>query len=351
MLASLGSGGIQGFVFSLAYEQAKKGHEVKVIITDICDNEHSYKQEKILNSCGVEVIRLNRHRGNKLELIKTTFQCRRAIGEYKPDIVNSHAGLWGLYGAISCIGKKYKQVCTIHSTRIEKSAIIDFFCKDKPTICCAKAAFDVYSGTNNQTVCIENGVAAEIVRTKYIVDLRSECKLPSNSKVIVSVGNLRAPKNYKFLVELAKLAEGTDLHFFICGASFGSAYDDPTQYEGYPNLHCLGARSDVSAIENAADLFLSSSLYEGLPIAVLEAYFNGVPCVLSPIKEHKQISDVPKVWIPQEFEPQEFMKTIKLALETKESHDEIYEMRKPAIEKFSISRTADEYLAFYSRIL
>lgn len=352
ILASLGTGGIQGFVFSLAHEQALMGHKVMLVLTDICDSELSFKQEQILVENGIIVVRLNRHEGNKMELLKSMLKCRKQIKQFKPDIINSHGSLWHLYGAIGCFAKRYQQVCTVHSTPERWSRLVNLFCSNKPVICCSKAAYEGRVQKNRKVVCIENGIAPDLVRTKEMVDLRKEHGLPLESKIVVSVGNLRPAKNYKNLIKLAKLVDGGPIHFFICGSNLGGpAYDDPKLYEGYHNLHCLGSRSDVSAIENGADLFLSSSTFEGLPIAVLEAYFNGIPCVLSPIKQHLQIANVPKVWIPKSFEPASFLETIETALETRETHDEIVEMRKPFIERYSISRSAKEYVDYYEKCL
>lgn len=350
ILATLGSGGIQGFVFSLACEQANQGNQVLVIATDRCDSEHSDKQESIYKEHNVQVCRLNRNKGSKLDLIKTVIKCRNIVSSFEPDIVNSHSVLWHMIGALSTIGTRYKQVCTVHNTPERWNGITNFLCKTKPVICCSKPAFENRVQKNKNVVCIENGVDPSLVRTNEIVDLRNEFGLSKDSKVIVSVGNLRPQKNYKNLIELAKHYDGTKVHFFICGGNHGGpSYDDPKLYEGYSNLHCLGARSDVSAIENGADLFLSSSTFEGLPIAVLEAYFNGIPCVLSPITQHEEISNVDYVWIPKSFEINDFVETVDVALCCAKSHEEIFNSRKEQIKKYSIQRTAKEYIEFYAK--
>ena len=352
ILASLGSGGIQGFVFSLAYEQSKLGHEVMIVVTEVCDNDHSLMQENILKENGVVVVRLNRHLANKKETLITLFRCRWVVSRFHPDVVNSHATMWHLYGAIACALKPYNQVCTIHNTPERWSWIVRLLCGRKPIICCSKSAYDGRLQKNKRVIAIPNGISPELVRTIEIVDLRKECGLPETTKVVVSVGNMRPAKNYNNLVTLAQILEKTDIHFFICGGNHGGpAYDDPTLYEGFSHLHCVGTRSDVSAIENAADLFLSSSIFEGLPIAVLEAYFNGIPCVLSPIVQHKDIAEMPMVWIPKDFSPEAFVNSIKEAITVTSTHDEIYEARRPYLEKYSITRTAREYMAFYQECI
>src|SRR5690606_10594105 len=109
--------------------------------------------------------------------------------------------------------------------------------------------------------------------------------------------------------------------------------------------------NDVSAIENGADLFLSCASIEGLPIAVLEAYFNGIPCVLSPIEQHIQIAAVEKVWIPKAFTASAFVKTIREAFLNLASHVDVYEQRKGQIASYSISNTAKKYEKFYDRVI
>ena len=49
-------------------------------------------------------------------------------------------------------------------------------------------------------------------------------------------------------------------------------------------VHFLGARSDVPDVLDALDLFVFSSLHEGLPVAVSEAMLAKVPMIVSDIE-------------------------------------------------------------------
>jgi glycosyltransferase involved in cell wall biosynthesis len=68
----------------------------------------------------------------------------------------------------------------------------------------------------------------------------------------------------------------------------------------------LGIRSDISDLLQAMDVFVLPSLYEGLPVALVEAQAAGLPCVISdgvPLEckltdavEQVKLSDSPQVW-------------------------------------------------------
>lgn len=51
----------------------------------------------------------------------------------------------------------------------------------------------------------------------------------------------------------------------------------------------LGMRSDVPALLAAADVFLSSSHWEGAPVSLLEAMINGLPCVMTDVGDNARI--------------------------------------------------------------
>ena len=47
-------------------------------------------------------------------------------------------------------------------------------------------------------------------------------------------------------------------------------------------MHFLGVRTDVSDLINAFDILMFPSLYEGLPLVMIEAQANGLAIVCSP---------------------------------------------------------------------
>lgn len=101
--------------------------------------------------------------------------------------------------------------------------------------------------------------------------------------VIVSVGRLKSPKDPLTLVHALGRLEPGSFRAALVG-------DGPDRPQLAAAIHCagldgsvelLGERFDVPAVLASADVFVLSSLSEGLPISVLEAMAAGLPVIAS----------------------------------------------------------------------
>ena len=71
-------------------------------------------------------------------------------------------------------------------------------------------------------------------------------------------------------------------------------------------IRMTGVRSDIPELLQAADAFLFPSLWEGLPVSVIEAQATGLPCVIadtiskevkvSPLVEWHSLAESPELW-------------------------------------------------------
>lgn len=348
----LRGGGIQNFLLSLLPEQVKLGHKVTLIVVEKNEYDYCYKLEQKLKDHNVQVVNLGKERGNKISFLKTLFACRKAIKSIKPNVVNTHGGMSHLYGTFSTEFTTLLHVLTIHNAPEYWDLPNKLLNSKKPLIYCSYSAYDKRVQHNTNIIAINNGVSADLIRTNEVVDLRKELHLAEKDKIVVLVGSLRPQKNYEFLKQVVDKLQDPSIHFCISGGNYGAGYVDMSVFDEYPTIHCLGLRSDVSAIENGSDLFLSCATFEGLPIAVLEAFFNGIPCVLSPIEQHKSIIDgVEACIIPKDFTAEAFAKSILKSLDNHDSHENIARNRSKAIDKFSISYAAKKYVEFYQKNL
>ena len=103
--------------------------------------------------------------------------------------------------------------------------------------------------------------------------------------VVGHVGRIFAPKNHKYLLEVFKEIKNLkfDAHLMVVGT--GPMEDEVKGWIKEMGLEdsvtMTGVRSDVNRIMQSFDCFVFPSLYEGLPVTVVEAQTASLPCFVS----------------------------------------------------------------------
>ncbi|MBQ1934778.1 MAG: glycosyltransferase family 4 protein [Clostridia bacterium] len=115
---------------------------------------------------------------------------------------------------------------------------------------------------------------------------RAELGLADTDIALISMGDLVARKNYGTAIRAVAKANNKNLHYLICGK--GPEFDALNALaielgvEG--QIHFLGFRTDIKELLSVADVFLFTTLQEGLPRSMMEAMASGLPCVASKIR-------------------------------------------------------------------
>jgi hypothetical protein len=353
---NLKSGGAQTFLSYLVIEQAKD-NDITVLTLDRIDDDFSINLKDKVTKHGVNVIEIGRVPGNKVSLLKSLFLTRRFFIKNSFDIINTHLHLCHLF--VSLIKSAQNHVMTIHNGPEDISKISLYLNKDTPKIFCSNSSYELNDYPKCKYSVIENGVPI-VANTKNIKNndtretILHTSSIPQDSKIVLCVGALRPQKNYKFLTKLVKeYFSNSNVHFIVCGGYAGDKkFKNLSEYQSIKNIHFIGITNKIDNYLIIADLFLSCSLFEGLPISVLEAVFKGIPCVLSPIKPHIDIfSSVEGVMIPDKFEKKYFAEKINLSFKQDFKSKDLINNRLDFIKKYNIKRSSEEYLLFYKDIL
>jgi glycosyltransferase involved in cell wall biosynthesis len=122
---------------------------------------------------------------------------------------------------------------------------------------------------------------------------RQRMGLPEGAPLFGSVGRLTEQKGFRYLVDAAPLvlAHLARAHFVIIGAGELEA-DLRRQVHALGldrRVHLLGSRQDVAACLPGLDVFVSSSLWEGLPLVVMEAMAACLPVVATDIPGSREL--------------------------------------------------------------
>jgi glycosyltransferase involved in cell wall biosynthesis len=118
--------------------------------------------------------------------------------------------------------------------------------------------------------------------------VRAELGMQPGELLVVAVGNLVVRKGHRVLLEaLHQLSANGTGCWRLAVAGRGRLKESLQQLAAEQGIgdrvHFLGHRDDVPDLLAAADIFAMPSLWEGLPLAVLESMFAGKPIVASAV--------------------------------------------------------------------
>lgn len=147
---------------------------------------------------------------------------------------------------------------------------------------------------------VPNGVDTE--RYKPVADadarraarelLAAEHGIPATGPLLLAMGNLKPVKDQRTLVVALRLlrAKAPDARVAIIGQGESEPYlrGEIAQLELGEHAFLPGHAEDVRPWLHAADLFVATSVSEGMPNAVLEAMASGLPLVLSDLAGHRE---------------------------------------------------------------
>ncbi len=183
--------------------------------------------------------------------------------------------------------------------------------------------------------------------------VRRDLDLPADADVVIVVAKLTEQKGHSVLLRaIAPLLESMPgLHLLIVGD--GPRGDDlRAQAAGLPGgdrVRFLGVRSDTRELLGASDLFVLPSLWEGLPMALLEAMAAGLPVVATAVSGTRDVVDdgVSGALVPPgEAEP--LRSAIERLVADRRAATEMgQEGRRRVLQEYGGSRLAERHAALY----
>ena len=139
------------------------------------------------------------------------------------------------------------------------------------------------------TVAIDEGIQPRSAETRRRA--RRLLRIPDTAPLIGTVARLDPQKSPLDLVRAISLLDRPDLHVVWVGdGGLRVKTQRLIARKGLTDrFHLLGERRDVAALLPAFDVFALSSLYEGLPCALIEAMTCGIPVVATAVDSVPEI--------------------------------------------------------------
>ncbi len=115
--------------------------------------------------------------------------------------------------------------------------------------------------------------------------VRSELGLSDSTLVVLHVGSFVMPKNHPFMIDVFQQfhQRHADSVLLLAGAGPDrkSIEDKVARLGLADSVRFLGSRDDIPDVMMAADAFLFPSIFEGLPVTLIEAQSTGLDCLIS----------------------------------------------------------------------
>lgn len=230
------------------------------------------------------------------------YRLRRHIAALKPDLVQTWLFAANAYGRAAALSAGVRTIvagerCVDRWKRWYEYAIDRHLARRTARIIVNNAGIrDFYVANGlpaDKFVVIPGAVAPLGPSDRQRDELLAELGLPSDARLVATVGRLWPQKRHKDLIWSTDLLASIrdDAHLLIIGEGplRGRLERYTAQIRRSDRVHFLGQRDDLWRLLPHCDVFWLASGYEGLPNSVMEAMTAGVPVVISDIPGNRDL--------------------------------------------------------------
>lgn len=184
--------------------------------------------------------------------------------------------------------------------------------------------------------------------------IRDSLGLAESDVVCIAAGDLVKRKNYSIAIEAIAFSKLPNVHYLICGV--GPEEDNlralARELDIEEQIHFLGFRTDIKELFMISDIFLFTSLQEGLPRSLMEAMACGLPCVVSKVRGNVDlITDNKGGFLCNPNSVQDFSKAIRILEKNDEMMAHMRSHNLTVIKDFDVSIVEKEIETIYKDVL
>lgn len=283
---TLAIGGAEKQALTLAKLLSEKGE--KVLLINWCGNNIDPRNSKFIKENSINYLGLE---GNVLKKFRAFL---RIIGEQKSAVILSYLTLANV---ISGLAKLFKRdMISIGGIRTEKLPFYKFFFEKLAHNYLNNATvFNNYSAKDKFEERGFNSGKIFVIHNTIRVYRNGEKENKGNEKVIISVSRFVKPKDFTTALysikEVVEAGSGENLKYYIVG--YGPLEENIRSLivllDLRKHVEILIKPGNIPEILNNSDIYLSTSLFEGLSNSIMEAMSAGLPVIGTDVGDNRYL--------------------------------------------------------------
>ncbi len=293
VIGGLNRGGAETMLMNI-YRIIDKKYKF-IFLTYTKDNKIGDYEQEILNN-GDQIIKLNLKRVHNP--ITFFMDLKKIIKKEKFDCIHCHTLFnSGIVMLVAKMNHIPVRIVHSHSSGIMKEnnvvnklyfGISRFLINKCCTIrlACNRISGTYLYGKNQRFIILKNGIDlnkfSPFTKPAYLIDEHLENR---QALKIAAISSFYEVKNHTFMIKIAKCLKEMNIEFTLFFVGRGpleeKLHNQVEEYGVQDKVLFLGVLENVHEFLPALDLILMPSLYEGIPVSLIEAQASGVPAIIS----------------------------------------------------------------------
>lgn len=350
VMPEFGLAGAETMCESLCYQLQKSG-KYNVIVASLFDF-HSPITERMEKS-GLKIIYLNKKPGIDISIIHKLY---KVMKEYNIDIVHTHRYVMQYAIPAAIMAGVKVRIHTVHNIATKevdgyRRILAHFFFKHCSVIPVSispliqESVVKEYNITKEQTPVIYNG--SDLNKCLIKTDYRD-----SKPFTIVHIGRFNPQKNHSVIIDAAQKLKEEGLKFvikLIGGAGNEEQRKQEVKQKGLDNeINFCGLQGNVFPFLQSADCFILPSLYEGMPVTLVEAMGCGLPIIASSVGGVPDMIESGKTGLLIKPNAEELTSAIKRLIKNEKLRESLGKNALTKSKDFSVERMFNGYDNVYT---
>lgn len=361
-------GGAERFAIDLGKAESKQGWRVEIFVFFQTGTEAEKQWIKSIRDSGINLRFGTQWKGHNhpVAFLRAIRSFHAYLDKFKPQIIHSHfqlgtiAGLWWKNNS-----RKVVVVRTAHLASEWEGGPIGWL---KSTY-----ANYIYNNKLDAEIGVSETIAVKLKNEAksrsltyrgYIPNginlrIKDSAEIPSKNPeklILGTVGRLTEQKGYCYLIDAfgIVLKERPELFLYLIGdGNLAQQLKDQCRKLGIEEKVCFtGLVNNVQKYYDEMDLFVSSSLWEGLPTVLMEAMASGVAIVATDIPGNNDlIAEGKSGWVAQPKDAESLAAAILKACDNPGLRRKFSLAGLEIVKKFSMTEIAKQYSEVYQSIV